>query len=51
MKTQLIDRQQQILKLKQEEFDCLIIGGGATGSGSALEATSRGLKNSFSRTF
>ena len=51
MKTQLIERQQQILKLKQEEFDCLIIGGGATGSGSALEATGRGLKTALVERF
>ena len=51
MKTQLIERQKQILKLKQEEFDCLIIGGGATGSGSALEATRRGLKTALVERF
>lgn len=28
----------------QEEFDILVVGGGATGSGVALDATSRGLK-------
>lgn len=51
MNTQLISRQKQILKLKQEEFDCLIIGGGATGSGSALEATRRGLKTALVERF
>ncbi len=51
MKTQLIERQKQILNLKQEEFDCLIIGGGATGSGSALEATRRGLKTALVERF
>ena len=51
MKTKLIDRQKQILKLQQEEFDCLIIGGGATGSGSALEATRRGLKTALVERF
>lgn len=51
MKTQLINRQKQILKLKQEEFDCLIIGGGATGSGSALEATRRDLKTALVERF
>jgi glycerol-3-phosphate dehydrogenase len=34
-----------ISKLKaREEFDVLIIGGGATGSGAALDAATRGLK-------
>ena len=27
-----------------EEFDLLIVGGGATGAGSAVDAASRGLK-------
>ena len=27
-----------------EEFDCLVIGGGATGAGAALDAQTRGLK-------
>ena len=44
MTIQLIERQKQLEKLKNEEFDCLIIGGGATGTGSALEANKRGLK-------
>ncbi|AFZ48788.1 homodimeric glycerol 3-phosphate dehydrogenase (quinone) [Cyanobacterium stanieri PCC 7202] len=44
MTIQLIERQKQLDKLKNEDFDCLIIGGGATGTGSALEANSRGLK-------
>lgn len=51
MKTQLIERQAQIKKLKQQEFDCLIIGGGATGVGSALEATRRGLKTGLVERF
>lgn len=38
-------------KLKQQEFDCLIIGGGATGVGSALEATRRGLKTGLVERF
>ena len=34
---------QQILKsLEEEEFDILVIGGGATGSGVALDAVTRG---------
>ena len=51
MKAQLIERQKQIQKLKEEEFDCLIIGGGATGSGSALEAARRGLKTALVERF
>lgn len=30
--------------LKEEEYDLLVIGGGATGAGVALDAASRGLK-------
>jgi hypothetical protein len=39
-------RNDMIKRMKQEneEFDLLIIGGGATGSGAALEAASRGMK-------
>ena len=38
-------RFEQISDLKRgEEYDLLIIGGGATGSGAALDAASRGLK-------
>ena len=32
----------QILALQEKEFDVLVIGGGATGSGVALDAVSRG---------
>lgn len=35
-------RCQQILALQEKEFDVLVIGGGATGSGVALDAVSRG---------
>src|SRR6056297_1377368 len=38
-------RQENLARLKQNEpFDLLIIGGGATGCGAALDAASRGLK-------
>jgi glycerol-3-phosphate dehydrogenase len=37
-------RQLLIEKLKKEQFDLLIIGGGATGTGCALDAATRGLK-------
>jgi len=33
-----------IAKLKQEPFDLLVIGGGATGAGVALDAATRGMK-------
>ena len=37
-------RESQVARLKDEEFDVLVIGGGATGSGLALDAAGRGLK-------
>lgn len=37
-------RNERIQQLKQEVFDVLIIGGGATGSGCALDAATRGLR-------
>ncbi|KAK9489207.1 FAD dependent oxidoreductase-domain-containing protein [Lipomyces doorenjongii] len=37
-------REEQIKSLGTEKFDLLIIGGGATGAGCALDAVSRGLK-------
>ncbi|KAK9464530.1 FAD dependent oxidoreductase-domain-containing protein [Lipomyces arxii] len=37
-------REEHISNLKSEEFDLLIIGAGATGTGCALDAASRGLK-------
>ncbi len=40
------DRQSQVAKLQNNdmEFDVLVIGGGATGAGCALDAATRGLK-------
>lgn len=38
------DRPLMLSKLQQEEFDLLIIGGGITGAGIALDAAARGLK-------
>ena len=35
-------RASQIQKLREEEFDVLVVGGGATGTGVALEAQTRG---------
>ncbi|NXH19160.1 GPDM protein, partial [Bucco capensis] len=41
-------REQQILTLKTtSEFDVLVIGGGATGCGCALDAVTRGLKTAL----
>ncbi|HEX5540512.1 MAG TPA: glycerol-3-phosphate dehydrogenase/oxidase [Micromonospora sp.] len=37
-------RAADLRRLRTEEFDVLIIGGGATGAGAALDAASRGLK-------
>lgn len=40
-----MNRQEQLTKLEQEkEFDIIIIGGGATGLGCAVESSSRGYK-------
>ncbi|MBX2957944.1 MAG: glycerol-3-phosphate dehydrogenase/oxidase [Cyclobacteriaceae bacterium] len=43
----LFNRQQALLHLQQEKFDLLIIGGGITGAGIALDAASRGLKTAL----
>lgn len=40
-------RESVIAKLKREEFDLVVIGGGATGCGIALDAASRGLKTAL----
>ncbi len=37
-------RQADLDRLRQERFDVLIIGGGVTGAGAAVDAASRGLK-------
>lgn len=39
----LPSRESQFRGLKNSHFDILIIGGGATGAGAALDAASRGL--------
>ncbi|MEM8528148.1 MAG: glycerol-3-phosphate dehydrogenase/oxidase [Bacteroidota bacterium] len=39
-----INRSENIAQFTQEEFDLIVIGGGATGCGIALDAASRGLK-------
>lgn len=38
------DRQNTIDEFKSNEFDVLIVGGGITGAGIALDAASRGMK-------
>ena len=45
MKPLLTERAQLIARLEQNEmFDLAIVGGGATGLGTALDAAARGLK-------
>ncbi|MFC4355588.1 glycerol-3-phosphate dehydrogenase/oxidase [Chryseomicrobium palamuruense] len=39
-----VDREKHIQQLQSESFDLLVIGGGITGAGIALDAISRGLK-------
>jgi len=46
-KTRLPSRSEQLDSLKNQEFDVLVIGGGATGSGCALDAATRGLKTAL----
>jgi glycerol-3-phosphate dehydrogenase len=40
-------REDSLRRLAQEEFDVLIVGGGVTGAGVALDAASRGLKTAL----
>lgn len=40
----VLDRQMQIARAQREKFDLIIIGGGVTGAGIALDASSRGMK-------
>ncbi|MGB1283951.1 MAG: glycerol kinase GlpK, partial [Polaribacter sp.] len=40
----ILDRERQLKKLKSKKFDVIIIGGGVTGAGIALDASSRGMK-------
>lgn len=40
-------REEMLKSLQTEQFDVLVIGGGATGAGVALDATSRGLKTAM----
>jgi glycerol-3-phosphate dehydrogenase len=41
-KRQLPTRDEQIKSLQTENFDVLVIGGGASGSGCALDSVTRG---------
>ncbi|XP_057665319.1 glycerol-3-phosphate dehydrogenase, mitochondrial isoform X1 [Diorhabda carinulata] len=43
----LPSRSDQLKSLQTEKFDIVIIGGGATGAGCALDATTRGLKTAL----
>jgi glycerol-3-phosphate dehydrogenase len=44
MNYQLPSREQQMKNMMEQEYDLLVIGGGATGTGCALDAASRGIK-------
>jgi len=39
-----MDRERALQRLKSERFDLLVVGGGITGCGIALDAASRGLR-------
>ncbi|MDF2790639.1 MAG: glpD, partial [Neobacillus sp.] len=47
MKFSNINRNEIIEHLKKQEFDVLVIGGGITGAGIALDATTRGMKTAL----
>ncbi|ESO02099.1 hypothetical protein HELRODRAFT_161331 [Helobdella robusta] len=47
----LLTRGEQLKDLQKNEYDILIIGGGATGCGIALDATTRGLKTALVEKF
>ncbi len=38
----------KLVDMTQNQYDLLVIGGGITGSGIALDATHRGMKSSIS---
>ncbi|MDP4086098.1 MAG: glycerol-3-phosphate dehydrogenase/oxidase [Bacillota bacterium] len=44
MKFSTLNRKEIVEKLKKETFDVLVIGGGITGAGIALDGTTRGMK-------
>jgi glycerol-3-phosphate dehydrogenase len=43
----VFEREQIVARLRKETFDLLVIGGGITGAGIALDAASRGLKTAL----
>src|SRR5689334_3900948 len=45
--TGLFDRSANLARLAAEEFDVLVVGGGVTGAGVALDAASRGLRTAL----
>ncbi|MGJ4750935.1 glycerol-3-phosphate dehydrogenase/oxidase [Leptospira kmetyi] len=47
LKMEKQNRAEQISKLQKESFDILIIGGGSTGAGAALDAAKRGYKTAL----
>jgi glycerol-3-phosphate dehydrogenase len=47
MKFSNINRNEMIESLKEKEFDVLVIGGGITGAGIALDATTRGMSTAL----
>lgn len=47
MSTPPFDRQAALGRLRDEEFDVLVIGGGITGAGVALDAAARGLRTAL----
>ncbi|XP_025093776.1 glycerol-3-phosphate dehydrogenase, mitochondrial-like isoform X1 [Pomacea canaliculata] len=51
MNKPLPPRQEILNSLRDEEFDILVIGGGATGTGVALDAVTRGLKTGLVEKF
>ena len=42
-----MNREEHVARLKGESYDILVIGGGATGTGVALDAAARGLKTAL----
>ena len=42
-----LKRNEIVTKMQETEFDLLVIGGGITGAGIALDATSRGMKTAL----
>lgn len=45
--TKIPTRSEQVNGLSSKEFDILVVGGGATGCGAALDAASRGLSTAL----